>query len=212
MPVAYAKRGRGNAGTYAHPILAASYAGYLSDDPLLRSTRNRAFSIPQAHLHIMQVTERAPDTLHCCEHERSTERRSRRCGPNTLRNFRSISGAPAGEILPKMDSMNRPGPSSGHPMILMTVISMPADTPNDSKYRSASTLGESPSMAGSILVIITSISRAIHETVSSMSSAEQHRLSWPIPKIAPWGGASCGSRYWKRLPVWLRLYLIAVFR
>lgn len=30
IPVAYAKRGRGNSGTYAHPILAAAYAGYLS--------------------------------------------------------------------------------------------------------------------------------------------------------------------------------------
>lgn len=30
VPVAYAKRGRGNRGTYAHPILAAAYAGYLS--------------------------------------------------------------------------------------------------------------------------------------------------------------------------------------
>jgi hypothetical protein len=30
IPVAYAKRGRGNAGTFAHPILAAAYAGYLS--------------------------------------------------------------------------------------------------------------------------------------------------------------------------------------
>jgi hypothetical protein len=30
IPVAYAKRGRGNAGTWAHPILAAAYAGYLS--------------------------------------------------------------------------------------------------------------------------------------------------------------------------------------
>jgi hypothetical protein len=29
-PVIYAKQGRGNAGTYAHPILAAAYAGYLS--------------------------------------------------------------------------------------------------------------------------------------------------------------------------------------
>ena len=26
----YAKRGRGNAGTFAHPVLAAAYAGYLS--------------------------------------------------------------------------------------------------------------------------------------------------------------------------------------
>lgn len=31
--VIYAKRGRGNAGTYAHPIMAAAYAGYL--DPRL---------------------------------------------------------------------------------------------------------------------------------------------------------------------------------
>ena len=30
IPVIYAKRGRGNEGTYAHPILAAAYAGYLS--------------------------------------------------------------------------------------------------------------------------------------------------------------------------------------
>jgi len=30
LPVAYAKRGRGNRGTFAHPILAAAYAGYLS--------------------------------------------------------------------------------------------------------------------------------------------------------------------------------------
>jgi KilA domain-containing protein len=30
IPVAYAKRGRGSTGTYAHPILAAAYAGYLS--------------------------------------------------------------------------------------------------------------------------------------------------------------------------------------
>jgi hypothetical protein len=30
IPVAYANRGRGNKGTYAHPILAAAYAGYLS--------------------------------------------------------------------------------------------------------------------------------------------------------------------------------------
>jgi hypothetical protein len=30
LPVAYAKRGRGNTGTFAHPILAAAYAGYLS--------------------------------------------------------------------------------------------------------------------------------------------------------------------------------------
>jgi hypothetical protein len=30
IPVCYAKRGRGNAGTFAHPILAAAYAGYLS--------------------------------------------------------------------------------------------------------------------------------------------------------------------------------------
>jgi len=30
VPVVYAKRGRGNKGTYAHPILAAAYAGYLS--------------------------------------------------------------------------------------------------------------------------------------------------------------------------------------
>ncbi|HXQ53299.1 MAG TPA: KilA-N domain-containing protein [Stellaceae bacterium] len=30
LPVAYAKRGRGNAGTFAHPILAAAYAGFLS--------------------------------------------------------------------------------------------------------------------------------------------------------------------------------------
>ncbi|TAY76719.1 KilA-N domain-containing protein [Rhizobium ruizarguesonis] len=30
FPVLYAKRGRGNDGTYAHPILAAAYAGYLS--------------------------------------------------------------------------------------------------------------------------------------------------------------------------------------
>lgn len=29
-PVIYAKQGRGNEGTYAHPILAAAYAGYLS--------------------------------------------------------------------------------------------------------------------------------------------------------------------------------------
>ncbi len=29
-PVIYAKRGRGNEGTFAHPILAAAYAGYLS--------------------------------------------------------------------------------------------------------------------------------------------------------------------------------------
>lgn len=31
VPVIYAERGRGNAGTFAHPILAASYAGYLSE-------------------------------------------------------------------------------------------------------------------------------------------------------------------------------------
>lgn len=31
IPVIYAARGRGNAGTFAHPILAASYAGYLSE-------------------------------------------------------------------------------------------------------------------------------------------------------------------------------------
>jgi hypothetical protein len=30
VPAAYAKRGRGNKGTFAHPILAAAYAGYLS--------------------------------------------------------------------------------------------------------------------------------------------------------------------------------------
>lgn len=30
IPVAYAKRGRGNKGTFAHPVLAAAYAGYLS--------------------------------------------------------------------------------------------------------------------------------------------------------------------------------------
>jgi hypothetical protein len=30
IPVIYAKVGRGNEGTYAHPILAAAYAGYLS--------------------------------------------------------------------------------------------------------------------------------------------------------------------------------------
>lgn len=30
IPVIYAKQGRGNEGTYAHPILAAAYAGYLS--------------------------------------------------------------------------------------------------------------------------------------------------------------------------------------
>jgi len=30
--VIYAKRGRGNAGTFAHPILAAAYAGYLDPD------------------------------------------------------------------------------------------------------------------------------------------------------------------------------------
>lgn len=30
FPVAYSKRGRGNVGTFAHPILAAAYAGYLS--------------------------------------------------------------------------------------------------------------------------------------------------------------------------------------
>lgn len=30
IPVIYAARGRGNSGTFAHPILAASYAGYLS--------------------------------------------------------------------------------------------------------------------------------------------------------------------------------------
>ncbi len=30
IPVLYAKRGRGNEGTYAHPVLAAAYAGYLS--------------------------------------------------------------------------------------------------------------------------------------------------------------------------------------
>lgn len=30
IPVIYAKPGRGNDGTYAHPILAAAYAGYLS--------------------------------------------------------------------------------------------------------------------------------------------------------------------------------------
>jgi len=29
-PSIYAKRGRGNTGTFAHPILAAAYAGYLS--------------------------------------------------------------------------------------------------------------------------------------------------------------------------------------
>lgn len=29
-PVAYSKRGRGSPGTFAHPILAAAYAGYLS--------------------------------------------------------------------------------------------------------------------------------------------------------------------------------------
>jgi hypothetical protein len=29
-PVVYAKQGRGNLGTFAHPILAAAYAGYLS--------------------------------------------------------------------------------------------------------------------------------------------------------------------------------------
>ena len=30
IPSVYAKRGRGSTGTYAHPILAAAYAGYLS--------------------------------------------------------------------------------------------------------------------------------------------------------------------------------------
>ena len=30
IPVIYAKRGRGNSGTWAHPVLAAAYAGYLS--------------------------------------------------------------------------------------------------------------------------------------------------------------------------------------
>jgi hypothetical protein len=30
VPVIYARRGRGNEGTFAHPILAAAYAGYLS--------------------------------------------------------------------------------------------------------------------------------------------------------------------------------------
>lgn len=30
IPVLYAKRGRGNDGTFAHPVLAAAYAGYLS--------------------------------------------------------------------------------------------------------------------------------------------------------------------------------------
>jgi hypothetical protein len=30
IPCIYAKRGRGSTGTYAHPILAAAYAGYLS--------------------------------------------------------------------------------------------------------------------------------------------------------------------------------------
>lgn len=30
IPVIYAKQGRGNSGTFAHPILAAAYAGYLS--------------------------------------------------------------------------------------------------------------------------------------------------------------------------------------
>jgi hypothetical protein len=30
IPVLYAKRGRGNEGTFAHPVLAAVYAGYLS--------------------------------------------------------------------------------------------------------------------------------------------------------------------------------------
>ncbi len=30
IPVIYAKSGRGNSGTFAHPILAAAYAGYLS--------------------------------------------------------------------------------------------------------------------------------------------------------------------------------------
>lgn len=30
IPVIYSSRGRGNEGTYAHPILAAAYAGYLS--------------------------------------------------------------------------------------------------------------------------------------------------------------------------------------
>lgn len=30
IPVIYAKAGRGNSGTFAHPILAAAYAGYLS--------------------------------------------------------------------------------------------------------------------------------------------------------------------------------------
>ena len=29
-PIIYSKRGRGNEGTFAHPILAAAYAGYLS--------------------------------------------------------------------------------------------------------------------------------------------------------------------------------------
>jgi hypothetical protein len=30
VPVIYAKQGRGNEGTFAHPVLAAAYAGYLS--------------------------------------------------------------------------------------------------------------------------------------------------------------------------------------
>lgn len=30
IPVIYAKTGRGNSGTFAHPVLAAAYAGYLS--------------------------------------------------------------------------------------------------------------------------------------------------------------------------------------
>lgn len=30
IPVIYAKRGKGNEGTYGHPVLAAAYAGYLS--------------------------------------------------------------------------------------------------------------------------------------------------------------------------------------
>lgn len=30
IPVIYSERGRGNEGTFAHPVLAASYAGYLS--------------------------------------------------------------------------------------------------------------------------------------------------------------------------------------
>jgi hypothetical protein len=30
IPVVYAKQGRGNSGTFAHPVLAAAYAGYLS--------------------------------------------------------------------------------------------------------------------------------------------------------------------------------------